>query len=121
MKKAYLEANIISRAQEIRISGPKLREILGSNGYAPVIGFHTIYELAKTFLNDEKIDVAKNLFEILKGLQPDYSEESKVILFQEYRNYLNGTEIKPFAENEKRISRSLRKTRRKLDCERSKT
>ncbi len=59
MKKAYLEANAISRAVENEISGEALRDKLQSKGYLAVIGFHTIYELAKTFLNAEKTEIGK--------------------------------------------------------------
>ncbi len=101
MKKAYLEANAISRAVENEISGEALREKLQSKGYLAVIGFHTIYELAKIFLNAEKTEIGKSLFIVVKNLGAMYSEESKEILRQEYKNCINKEFIKPFISDGK--------------------
>jgi hypothetical protein len=101
MKRAYLEANAISRAAEESLSGKQLRDILGRNGLVPAIGFHTIYELARTFLNDKKIEVARTLFQIVADLESEYCEESYEILCQELNHCLRQTQIKPFLDGGK--------------------
>lgn len=96
MKRAYLEANAISRAVENKISGEDLRDKLQSKGYLAVVGFHTIYELAKTFMNVEKTEIGKSLFTVVKKLGATYSEEPKETLRQEYQNCINKEVVKPF-------------------------
>ncbi|KAF0191073.1 MAG: hypothetical protein FD165_2148 [Gammaproteobacteria bacterium] len=98
MKRAYLETNAISRAADEFISGQQLRNILRSRGFTPVIGFHTIYELAKTFLNESKGEVAKELFQIVVALEAEYCEESREILNQEFNHCFERNPINPFLD-----------------------
>lgn len=96
MKRAYLETNAISRAADESISGQQLRHILRSRGFTPVIGFHTIYELTKTFLNERKGEIAKTLFQIVADLDAEYCEEPHNILYQEFSHCFEMKPIKPF-------------------------
>ncbi len=102
MKRAYLETNAISRATDESISGAQLRDILGARGSVPAIGFHTIYELAKTFLNDRKVEVARALFQIIVDLEPEYCEESYEILYQELNHCFAQKPISPFLVDDKK-------------------
>lgn len=102
MKRAYLETNAISRAADESISGKQLRHILGTQGFVPAIGFHTIYELAKTFLNDGKVDVARTVFQIVADLDPVYCEESYEILCQEVNHCFAQKLIRPFLDGDKK-------------------
>lgn len=111
MKRAYLEANAISRAADESISGQQLRNILRSRGFTPVIGFHTIYELAKTFLNESKGEIAKTLFQIVADIEAEYSEESHEILYQEFNHCFEMKPIKPFLDGCKRTD-TLREVRK---------
>lgn len=101
MKRVYLETNAISRAADESITGNHLRNILAARGFVPAIGIHTIYELAKTFLNSAKVDVARALFQIVADLEPDYCEESYEILCQELNHYSSQEPIRPFLHGDK--------------------
>jgi hypothetical protein len=90
MEKAFLETNAICRFLNEKLSGEEIRALLSCYKYKPVIGFHVIYELARTFLSSNKDEIAKTLFEIVRDLNPDISEEPKVILPNEYNWYSNG-------------------------------
>lgn len=104
MKQAYLETSALSRAADESMSGRQLRHILAAHGFVPVIGFHTIYELAKTFLERGKNDVARALFRIVADLEADYCEESYEVLCQELNHYFLKEPIKPFLDGEKLLS-----------------
>lgn len=101
MKRVYLETNAISRAADESISGKQLRHILGARGFVPAIGFHTIYELARTFLSGGKVEVARALFQIVADLEPEYCEESYEILCQELNHYFAQKPIRPFLDGDK--------------------
>ena len=96
MQKAFLETNAICRFLDEKSSGKEIRAILSCYGYQPVIGLHVIYELARTFLSGGKDDTARNMFEIVRDLDPDISETPEVVLEREYNKYLDGSEVECF-------------------------
>lgn len=104
MEKAFLETNAICRFLEEKLSGEEIRALLSCYKYEPVIGFHVIYELARTFLSSNKDEIAKTLFEIVRDLNPDISEEPKVILLNEYNLYSSGTRFDYFLRGMRKYS-----------------
>lgn len=96
MQKAFLETNAINRFLDEKINGKEVRAILSCHGYSPVIGLHVVYELAQTFLSGNSDDTARNLFEVVRDLDPDISEAPEVVLKSEYTKYLHGTEVACF-------------------------
>lgn len=93
MRKVYLETNAICRAQESNISGTDLRQLLDERGLTPVVGLHAIYELARTFLNENNTDIAIKLFAIINELSPEFSNQPGVLMSQEVNNCLNNDKI----------------------------
>lgn len=104
MKKVYLESNVICRAQDSNLSGGDLRRLLDDEGFVPVIGLHVIYELARTFLNVENTDTAIRLFAIIKELEPEFSNQPGILMYQEANNCISGREIFPFLGGEEKQS-----------------
>lgn len=102
MKRAYLETNAISRAADESISGKQLRRMLRARGFVPAIGFHTIYELAKTFLSGRKVDVACKLFQIVADLDPIYCDECYELLCQELDHCFAQKPIGPFLNGDRK-------------------
>jgi len=96
VKKAFLETNAINRFLNEKTSGNEIRAVLSSYGYEPVIGTHTIYELARTFLSGNDDETARNLFEIIRDLKPEISEKSAIVLRQEYATYVGGPAVSGF-------------------------
>lgn len=98
MLKAYLETNVICRAQESGISGYDLRKLLERNGLTSVVGLHVIYELARTFLNERNTDTAIQLFTVLKELSPEFSNQPGILVIQEANNCLGNDDIVSFLD-----------------------
>lgn len=63
---------------------------------------HVIYELARTFLFDKKEQIATNLFEIVRDLNPDISEEPNALLLNEYNWYSNGMKFDCFLRGKRK-------------------
>ncbi len=103
MRKVYLETNAICRAHEAGVSGSELRQFLYKKRLTPIIGLHAIYELARTFLNENKTDIAIQLFTIVNELSPEFSNEPGVLMSQELNNCLNNYEIHPLLRDEDRM------------------
>ncbi len=92
----FLETNALCRFLDEGVSGEEVRAILSAYGYQPVIGLHVIYELARTYLAGGKELVAKSLFEIVRDLDPDISEEPRVLLIRECEKFLYGRNVDGF-------------------------
>jgi len=107
MKKAYLESNVINEALRKSISGNEIRKKLKSNGFQPIIGLHTIYELTRTFQNPKNIEKGKNLFTIVKELQPSTMPEPKDLINQEIMKLRLGSAVLPFLSYENQIASQL--------------
>lgn len=102
MRKGYLETNAICRAQESNISGTELRQLLDQRGLVPVVGLHSIYELARTFLNENKTDIGIELFTIINELSPEFSNQPGTLMYQEVNNCLNNDEIRSLLNGEEK-------------------
>lgn len=102
MRKVYLETNAICCAQESNISGTDLRQLLDERGLTPVVGVHVIYELARTFLNENNTDIAIKLFTVINELSPEFSNQPGVLMSQEVGNCLNNDKIHSFLNGEEK-------------------
>ncbi len=60
-----------------------------------VVGMHTVYELARAFLNPDLIPFGQKNFEIVRDLEPLYSEPVDFMLPQELDNFISGRRIQP--------------------------
>lgn len=95
MKHAYLEPNAINRAQDAGVDGASIRASLESRGFEPVVGIHTLYELARAFLNPDLIAFGERNFRVIRDLALRYSRPVDVMLGQELDHFLDGVPVQP--------------------------
>jgi len=62
---------------------------LKSNGLHGVVSQHTTYELARTFLNPKNTEIGKELFLIIKELEPIFTCETQTLLKREISKLKN--------------------------------
>lgn len=93
MKTVLLETNAISRCLDSSLSGTKLLAVLNKNNFIPVVNIHTKYELARTFLNHNSHDRGKNLFLILKEINPVFSCPTDELIKREFQKLQNETSV----------------------------
>ncbi|MCK4256928.1 hypothetical protein KAX35_08570 [candidate division WOR-3 bacterium] len=98
MGKIYIETSSINQAREEKRAGSEISHKLESLGFEPVIGMHTIYELAKTYLVQGGENVAKDLFIILKDIKPIYFVETSNLLEQEIIKLRTGSAVVPYLD-----------------------
>ena len=72
MKKIFIEPSAINYLKSNDIEIKSFNEKLLSQDYMPVIGMHTIYELALTFMDPTQKEEGKCLFSIVKDLNSSY-------------------------------------------------
>ena len=99
MKKAFLETNVINHAYRNSVNGLKLCEELQNRKYTPVIGTHVIYELARTFLDPNTIEIGRTLFAIVRDLDPSYSPPPVKLFEQEVLKLRTGSAVLPFLDH----------------------
>ncbi|MCK4233859.1 hypothetical protein KAX75_05490 [candidate division WOR-3 bacterium] len=103
-KKVYIETSIINRAHGEKISGSQIANILTSSNLLPVIGFHTIYECARTYLNHKNHLLAQCLFKILKDIDPSYTPLTGNLLRQEVDKLRTAAAVLPFFAHLNQVS-----------------
>src|SRR3989442_12570125 len=59
MKNTFLETSAVNRAVAVGLDPAALRDCLTESGRCPVVGIHVIYELAATFLRQERADIVR--------------------------------------------------------------
>jgi hypothetical protein len=96
MKIAYFETNIINWLNDQSISVEDFTDRLTTLGYSPVTGHHTIYELARTFLDKNGKDRGSNLFGILRDISPSYHPDPGNLMIQEILRLETSAEVLPF-------------------------
>jgi hypothetical protein len=97
-KKAYLEPSIINRAYGCGLSGLKLKEVLAKHLLTPAIGLNAIYEMARTFLNKDGVQIGVALFKILWELDPSYQLSPEMLYDQEIIKLRIGAAVLPFLD-----------------------
>lgn len=98
MLKAYIETSIINRACDESITGKDITLHLQKMGLLPAIGMHTIYELAKTFLDPNQTKRGRSLFLLLQDLNPAIIPPTKEILKREIIRLRTGALVLPFLD-----------------------
>jgi hypothetical protein len=96
MRKAYLETSAINYAKQKHMTGKELRLTLENLDHSPVIGMHTIYELARTFFDTNKLNKGAKLFSLIEDLDPSIMPPVRGLLNQEIDKFLHGTCVLPF-------------------------
>lgn len=98
LKKGYIEPTIINRALEYGLSGLRLNEILRKHSLVPAVGIHTIYEMARTFLDEDSEQLGSGLFQILWELDPHYQITPEMLFDQEIIMLRTGAAVLPFLD-----------------------
>jgi len=81
MQRAYFDPSIVNRAVDNNISTARLRAAFGRVGLEPATGLHTVLELARTFASpDSNADRARQLFTLLRDLEPAYQPDVPTLL-----------------------------------------
>lgn len=99
MDKAYLEPSIINHAERASVDGTKLASGLKALRLRPVIGLHTIYELARTFLDDAQTTKGARLFRVLSDLNASFVPSTWDLLSQEVLKLRTGAAVIPFLDH----------------------
>lgn len=99
MANAYIETSSINQALVDTVSGKDISKSLQDLGYRPVVGIHTIYELARTFLNPGQHQTGSDLFKILQGIDGTIVPMTGMIIDQEIVKLRTGAEVLPFLDH----------------------
>ncbi len=104
MTDAYIETSSINQALVDTVSGEEISRSLQDLGYRPVVGFHTIYELARTFLNPEQHQTGSDLFKILQGIDCTIVPMTGLLIDKEIIKLRTGAEVLPFLDHANQVS-----------------
>lgn len=99
MKTAYLEPSAINWYVDSPYTGYVVSQAMSASGYRPVIGLHTIYELARTFLNPSATQRGRNLFRLMTDLDPSVSPGSSALMIKEVDRLRTRTAVLPFLDH----------------------
>lgn len=94
---AFLDTTVINRCHKLGVTGFKLYELLGSYGLEPVLGFNTIYELARDFTNTDDPARTINLFCIVRDLKHKMACKRAKMYIMEFNCLKSHSLIEPFA------------------------
>src|SRR3989442_1263435 len=96
MKNTFLETSAVNRAVAVGLDPAALRDCLTESGRCPVVGIHVIYELAATFLRQERADIGKALFRFVRDLDPSFTPPTMDLLLQEVLRLRTNAAVLPF-------------------------
>src|SRR6266699_357105 len=98
MQRAYFDPSIVNRAVDNNISPARLRAAFARIGLEPATGLHTVLELARTFAapDSSNADRARQLFTLLRDLEPAYQPDVPMLLAGEVQKLRFGTAVLPF-------------------------
>ena len=100
MQRAYFDPSIVNRAVDNNISPARLRAAFGRVGLEAATGLHTVLELARTFAapDNPHADRARQLFTMLRDLEPAYQPDVPMLLAGELQKLRFGTAVLPFLD-----------------------
>ena len=98
-KAGYLEPSAINWLVDNAPEAASAVSSLRAAGYRPVIGLHTIYELARTFLNPKNDARGQTLFAFIRDLDPSLTPGTRKLMIQEIVSYRTGTAVLPFLDH----------------------
>ncbi len=111
MQKAYIETSSINRALNASVDGRKLASVLEHLGFFSTVGMHTIYELARTFLNQAHFERGKQLFCILRDLDASFVPPTRKLIDQEMLKLRTGAAVIPFLDHDNQVATKLEITK----------
>jgi len=98
MQKAYIETSVINQAFSESVTGNDIAIYLDTLGFQPTIGIHTIYELAKTYLEPNSTLKAQQLFSILLQLEASIIPPTDEVFKKEIMKLRTGAAVLPFLD-----------------------
>lgn len=104
MENAYLETSSINQALEDGLSGSQINDVAQSAGYRISVGMHTIYELARTFLNPEQHEKGVQLFTILRDVECSYVPMTSQLIQSEIVKLRSGPAVMPFLDHKNQVA-----------------
>lgn len=104
MDTVYIETSVINKVLEESMTGTGFRATLADSGYRPVVGMHTIYELAKTFLDPEQTTIGQQLFTILRDIDGSIVPMTNMLLEQEIIKLHTGAAVLPMLDTNNQAS-----------------
>jgi hypothetical protein len=99
MKTAYLEPSAINWYVNSAYAGDVVAAAMAGCGYRPVVGLHTIYELARTFMDANGHVRGQTLFRFVQDLDPAVSPGSSALMVEEIHRLRTGTAVLPFLDH----------------------
>lgn len=73
VKTILLETNAVNKCIDAKLTGTQISKFLETKHLNPIVNIHSLYELARTFLNPNTRNIGINLFKFLKELNPTFS------------------------------------------------
>jgi len=104
MDTVYIETSVINKVLEESITGEGFRTALADFGYRPAVGMHTIYELARTFLDPNQTTLGQQLFTILRDVDASIVPMTNMLLEKEIIKLRTGAAVLPILDTENQVA-----------------
>jgi len=108
---AYLETSSINNALSKGKTGFDVSELVANVGFRPAIGIHTVYELARTFLDPDQMERGQALFTLLRDIDASFIPTTGQLIESELVKLRTGSVVMPFLDHDNRIA-----TRYEIEC-----
>lgn len=95
---AYVDSSTINRAVDANVPAGLIRGALDQIGFEPATGLHTVFELARAFLEGTETSRLRGsqLFTFLQDLDPSYQPDVPALVAAEIEKLRLGTAVLPF-------------------------
>jgi hypothetical protein len=100
MTDAYIETSSVNQALEQGVDGREIGELVRRQGYRPALGMHTIYELARTFLDARRHHRGRELFKVLRDIDGTIVPMTDMLLDSEVIKLRTGSAVLPFLDHD---------------------
>ena len=104
MNTVYIETSAVNQAHAESITGQEIVGAVADCGYRPAIGIHTIYELARTFLDPHQRKKGSQLFSILRDIDGVIVPPTGMLLEQEIIGLRTGSAVLPILDSDNQTS-----------------
>lgn len=101
---AYIETSSINEVLTQGTDGESITRSIRSLGYRPAIGIHTIYELARTFLDPKQHSRGRALFLVLRDIDGTIVPTTGQLIENELIKLRTGAEVLPFLDHDNQIA-----------------
>jgi hypothetical protein len=101
---AFLETSAINAACDAAFDGETLHDRLDALGFAPALGMHVVYELARTFLNPSNTLRGTQLFGLLNQMSLSLVPPTDNLIRQELGCLRTGAAVLPFMNHVNQVA-----------------